>query len=96
MGAVAVWTWVGAVVLGLVILGFCAYEIIWKLRRLGRDVEDLQGLQTRLAALQRQVATAQTTAATIQRQRAHNAHRNGDALFPHPRDPRPAEAGQPA
>ncbi len=87
------WTWVGAVVLALVILGFCAYEIIWKLRRLGRDVEGLQGLQTRLAALQRQVATAQATAVTIQENRAHLAHRNGDVLFPHPRDPRPADTG---
>ena len=95
------WTWVGAVVLALVILGFCVYEIVWKLKRLGGDVEKLQGLQTQLTALQRQVATAQATAVTIQQNRAHNAHRNGDVLFPHPRDPmsqdpRPAEAGRPA
>ena len=73
--------------LALVILGFCAYEIIWKMRRLGRDVETLQGLQVQLSALQAQVATAQTTAVTIQRNRAHRKHGNGDPLFPNPRDP---------
>lgn len=86
MGAVAVWTWVGAVVLALVILGFCAYEIVWKVRRLGRDVEDLHGLQVRLAALQGQVATAQSTAVAIQANRAAGRRRNADVLFPHPRD----------
>lgn len=80
------WTWVGAVVLALVVLGFCAYEIIWKVRRLGHDVETLQGLQTRLAALQSQVVTAQSTAATIAENRAAGRRRNGDMLFPHPRD----------
>ena len=84
--------------LALVILGFCAYEIVWKLRRLGRDVETLQGLQMQLTALQGQVATAQSTAATIQENRSAHHRRNGDVLFPHPRDPgsrnpRPADAG---
>lgn len=90
------WTWVGAVVLGLVVLGFCAYEIAWKIKRLGRDVDGLQELQTRLATLQAGVTDAGDTAATIQANRAHNRNRQGDALFPHPRDPRPAEAGRPA
>lgn len=82
--------------LGLVVLGFCAYEIVWKLKRLGGDVENLQGLQSRLVSLQAQVATAQATAVTIQQNRAHNTHRNGDMLFPHPKDPRPADAARPA
>jgi hypothetical protein len=86
VGAVAVWTWVGAVVLALVILGFCAYEIAWKTRRLGQDVEGLQKLQVQLRGLQQQVADAQTTVVTIQENRAGLARRNGDVLFPHPED----------
>ena len=88
MGWVAVWTWIGAVVLALVVLGFCGYEVVWKLQRLGHDVEDLQKLTARLADLQARAAAAQSTVARVQEQRAVNAHRQGDALFPHPRDPR--------
>jgi outer membrane murein-binding lipoprotein Lpp len=85
VGAVAVWTWVGAVVLALVVLGFCAYEIVWKLRRLGRDVEDLQALQVKLTGLQRSVAAAGDTVVVIGENRARRAHRRDDPLFPNPK-----------
>lgn len=65
VSVVAVWTWVGAVVLALVVLGFCAYELAWKLRRLGRDVERLQEVGSRLTDLQVSVARARTGVTTI-------------------------------
>jgi len=52
--------WAGAVVVALAILGFCAYELVWKTRRLQSDlsrlqaaVSDLNVVQTRLVEIQR-------------------------------------------
>jgi hypothetical protein len=50
--------WIGAVVVAAVVLGFCAYELIWKSRRLAADLERLAGVSARLAGLQRELAAA--------------------------------------
>jgi hypothetical protein len=52
-------SWLAAVVVAAVILGFCAYEIVWKARRLQRDLERLRGLGESLQQLQGDVAAAQ-------------------------------------
>jgi hypothetical protein len=41
------------------VLGFCAYEIVWKARRLQSDLERLMALGGALQALQGDVAAAQ-------------------------------------
>jgi hypothetical protein len=55
--------WIAAVVIGLVVLGFCAYELVWKTNRLRRDLGRLQGLATELSALRTQVHDVQERAA---------------------------------
>jgi hypothetical protein len=52
-------SWLAAAMVAAVILGFCAYEIGWKARRLQRDLERLQGLGESLQQLQGDVAAAQ-------------------------------------
>lgn len=56
---IPVGAWIGAVVVAIVVLGFCAYELIWKARRLQRDVAQLQSLNTQLADVQSGIAAAQ-------------------------------------
>jgi outer membrane murein-binding lipoprotein Lpp len=51
--------WIGAVVLAAVVLGFCAYEVTWKGKRLTSDLERLEALSEKLAVLQREVEAAQ-------------------------------------
>jgi outer membrane murein-binding lipoprotein Lpp len=51
--------WLGAVVFALVVLGFCAYEIVWKARRLQSDVQRLMALGVALQELQSDVVAAQ-------------------------------------
>jgi hypothetical protein len=51
-------TWIGAVVVATVVLGFCAYELTWKSKRLTADLERLAGVSARLAGLQRELAAA--------------------------------------
>jgi hypothetical protein len=48
--------WIGAVLVAAVVLGFCAYELTWKGKRLQRDLAVLTGMSDSLAALQEQVA----------------------------------------
>ena len=38
--------WAGAVLFAAVVLGFCAYEVVWKARRLQSDLARLQKTQT--------------------------------------------------
>lgn len=59
--------WAAAAAVAVVVLGFCAYEIIWKTNRLRRDVAKLQyatdqltELRDGLAAAQRRAAAART------------------------------------
>jgi outer membrane murein-binding lipoprotein Lpp len=56
---IPVGAWIAAVVVAIVVLGFCAYELIWKTRRLQRDVAQLQSLNTQLADVQSGIAAAQ-------------------------------------
>jgi hypothetical protein len=51
--------WVGAVAIAAVVLGFCAYEVTWKGRRLTSDLERLSALSGKLAELQGEVQAAQ-------------------------------------
>ncbi|HKC29056.1 MAG TPA: hypothetical protein VKB75_13675 [Jatrophihabitans sp.] len=43
--------WIAAVLIALVVLGFCAYEITWKADRLRRDMARLQARSAELGAL---------------------------------------------
>jgi hypothetical protein len=51
--------WAGVVVLAAVVLGFCAYEVAWKARRLQRDLGALIALGARARELQADVAAVQ-------------------------------------
>jgi hypothetical protein len=51
--------WAAAVVVALVVLGFCAYEIVWKAARLRRDLSRLQAVAEQVNELRGQVAEAQ-------------------------------------
>jgi hypothetical protein len=56
---VAVGAWGAAALLAVVVVGFCAYEIIWKTRRLQRDVRGLQAQAAQLAELRARLVEAQ-------------------------------------
>jgi hypothetical protein len=51
--------WSAAVMVALVLLGFCAYEISWKAKRLRGDLRQLQVVADRLAELRAGVAETQ-------------------------------------
>lgn len=59
MNWVPIGAWIGAAVVALVVLGFCAYEISWKAKRLQADVRKLQVLNEQLTELQAQIAATQ-------------------------------------
>jgi hypothetical protein len=61
---VPVIAWGVAALVALVVLGFCAYEIAWKTKRLRRDVRQLQELADQLVRLRSQLADAQQRVAT--------------------------------
>jgi outer membrane murein-binding lipoprotein Lpp len=52
--------WIGAVVFAVVILGFCAYELSWKSKRLHSDLSKLAALSNQLTDLQDEVSAAQS------------------------------------
>ena len=54
---VAAWCFAAAV--ALVVLGFCTYEIVWKAKRLQRDLGRLQQMSGQLAELQAELTAAQ-------------------------------------
>lgn len=58
MSWIALFAWIGAVVIAAAVLGFCAYEIVWKARRLQGDVRQLQDDGAALAQLQDDLAAA--------------------------------------
>jgi hypothetical protein len=62
---IAIIAWLAAVVLALVVLGFCAYELSWKARRLRRDLAQVQGVGTTFAQLRDEVDAAQQRLARI-------------------------------
>ena len=45
----------GAVLLGVVLLGFCAYELTWKFHRLTRDLGGLTRVTRQLQETQREL-----------------------------------------
>jgi type II secretory pathway component PulM len=55
--------WVGAFLVTLVVVGFCTYELTWKLRRLRADTDKLQTTLGALAVLQGELAGIQQRAA---------------------------------
>ena len=59
MGLLVLLGWIGAVVVTAVVLGFCAYELAWKSRRLRGDLDRLNRLSDSLAALQADIGVAQ-------------------------------------
>jgi hypothetical protein len=62
---IAIIAWLAALVLALVVLGFCAYELSWKARRLHRDLAELRSVGATLAQLRDEVdAAAQRLART--------------------------------
>lgn len=59
MDWIPIGAWIAVAVVAVVVLGFCAFEIRWKSRRLQRDLRELQDLTTQLTDLQRGLAAAQ-------------------------------------
>jgi hypothetical protein len=51
--------WIAAAVVAVVLLGFCAYEISWKTKRLQADLRELQGLADQLTGLRGELAQTQ-------------------------------------
>jgi hypothetical protein len=45
----------GAALFALIVLGFCVYEVLWRARRLQRDVSVLTDLAPELTAVQRRL-----------------------------------------
>jgi outer membrane murein-binding lipoprotein Lpp len=56
---VVLFVWIGAVVVAAVVLGFCAYELSWKAKRLRTDLGKLAALSADLETLQRDVSAIQ-------------------------------------
>ena len=56
--------WGAAVVLAVVVLGFCAYELSWKAARLRRDLRKLQTLTDGLVELRGRLEATQRRAAS--------------------------------
>ena len=57
--------WIAAAVVAVVVLGYCAYEIMWKTKRLQADLRKLEDVNAQLTELQTQItATQQRVAAT--------------------------------
>lgn len=57
--------WIGVAVLAAVVLGFCAYEVSWKSRRLTGDLDKLADVQARLTNLQGEVQSLQRKIAAV-------------------------------
>jgi hypothetical protein len=55
--------WCVAAALAIVVLGFCAYEIAWKTKRLRTDLGTLQAHSHRLAELRAELAEVQARVA---------------------------------
>jgi len=53
---IPVLVWIGAVVVALLVLGYCAYEITGKSRRLHREMVRLQTVSERVHRLQADVS----------------------------------------
>jgi hypothetical protein len=62
VGWVAVGVWIGAVLLAMIVLTFCGYELHWKSVRLRTDLERLTNLSAELTSLQADVVAARERA----------------------------------
>ncbi|HEY2983863.1 MAG TPA: hypothetical protein VGJ38_06920 [Jatrophihabitantaceae bacterium] len=51
--------WGIAVLVAVVVLGACGYELAWKSKRLSKDLRDLLTMRDELASLQQRLAAAQ-------------------------------------
>ncbi len=51
--------WLAALVVAVVVFGYCAYELAWKTRRLRRDLAQLQTLNGQLGELYTGLADVQ-------------------------------------
>jgi hypothetical protein len=51
--------WGIAVLVAVVVLGVCGYELAWKSTRLSKDLRDLLTMRDELASLQQRLAAAQ-------------------------------------
>jgi hypothetical protein len=51
--------WIAAAVVALVVLGYCAWDLIGKARRLSRDLTRLQGLNDQAQDLRTRLAESQ-------------------------------------
>lgn len=56
---VAVVAWIAAAVFAAAVLGFCAYELTWKARRLRGDLDRLAELAARAAEMRTALTDAQ-------------------------------------
>ena len=59
MLGIALIAWLAALGFAVVVLAFCGYEVVWKARRLQRDLATLQTVTTRLQGVQAELAAAQ-------------------------------------
>jgi hypothetical protein len=67
---IPLFAWVGAVVVALVVLGFCAYEIVWKANRLRADLARLQAVQGELQQVAVELSTSAQRLALVRLQRS--------------------------
>ncbi|SDJ22604.1 hypothetical protein SAMN05444157_2356 [Frankineae bacterium MT45] len=58
-------SWLGVILFAVVVLGFCGYEVHWKLSRLNGDLERLAGLGEQLTQLQGDFAATAERASAI-------------------------------
>ncbi|HEV7203679.1 MAG TPA: hypothetical protein VGN18_03670 [Jatrophihabitans sp.] len=59
MAWIPIVAWGAALLIAAVLLGFCAYEVSWKAKRLQRDLAALQGLAEQADQLRGQLTTVQ-------------------------------------
>ena len=62
---IVVIVWAAAAVFGVVILGFCSYEIRWKLSRLSADAIRLRRLLEQLSAIEAELAASAARLRTV-------------------------------
>lgn len=59
MGWIPIGAWIAAAAVAIVVLGFCAYEVSWKAKRLRRDLAAVQRDAEQLQVLREQLVDAQ-------------------------------------
>jgi hypothetical protein len=64
---IAIAAWIGAVVLAVVVFGFCGYELMWKANRLRADLARLTALSGELAAVQADLTAVSERGAELAR-----------------------------